>query len=177
LWKNIFVSISESQSQSIAVVVTVVTSKILNSEPDESSLHTNLDISKISFNISPLNSDNFLTSDFQTKYVGIVSHAPKILFSKFNYDFLQPCVNVSMLLQNVFLSMVLLNSSVKLKLNITFKNIFWINTILNQNNQFKSVLTVYKYNHIRKPVISFLMQQISKHLLHIDFYSNFSNFV
>jgi len=122
LWKNIFVSISESQSQNNAVVVTVVTSKFLYSEPDESSWHTNLDISKINFNIIPLIYDNILTSNFETKYVGIVSHAPQIQFSKFNYDFLQPPFNVCMLLQNVFLSIVSLYSSQKLKLNITFKN-------------------------------------------------------
>ena len=77
---------------------------------------------KKSFNIIPLIYDNILTSNFETKYVGIVSHAPQIQFSKFNYDFLQPPFNVCMLLQNVFLSIVSLYSSQKLKLNITFKN-------------------------------------------------------
>ena len=78
---------------------------------------------KKSFNIIPLICDNIVTSELRTKYVGIVSHAPQSPFSKLNYDFLQPPVKVSMLLQNVFVSMVFLNSTLKLKLNITFKNI------------------------------------------------------
>ena len=64
---NIFVSISESQSQSIAVIIRVVTSENLYTKPNESSWHSNLDSSKISFNIISLICDNILTSDFQTK--------------------------------------------------------------------------------------------------------------
>ena len=45
------------------------------------------------------------------------------------------------------------------------------------DNQFKSILTVYKHTHIRKPVIFFLVLQISRHLLFINLYSNFSSFV
>jgi len=47
--KIICVFFLESRIERIAVVVTVVTSEILNSEPDKSSSHSNLDSSKISF--------------------------------------------------------------------------------------------------------------------------------